>query len=477
MKELISLNLRQHVEGLAKKEYSAEELTRAYLQRIEDTASINSFVTLNAEGAIKSAKEADVRRLSGRPLSAIDGIPYGAKDNICTKGIRTTCSSKMLENYIPPYDATVIERLSAAGAVLIGKTNLDEFAMGVSTESSMFGTTLNPLDLQRVAGGSSGGSAAAVAARQVPFTLGTDTGGSIRQPAAFCGVVGMRSTYGSVSRYGIVSFSPSMDIAGAVTYNVADNALITSYLCGKDVKDETSFSLKGDICAQIGSDIKGMKIALISDIPDGAVSPEVKRAMDLSVERLRELGATVESISLRHAMSAYAVYCAISCAEASSTLARFDGVRYGFRAKGYEDLDSLYRRSRSEGIGKEVKRRILFGTMVLSSEYKSDLYENACNMRALIGHELCEALSRFDAILLPTAPTAAYEVGYSSMLSFEACSDDIFCALAALAGLPAISLPISENGSLPVGVQLMGAQCSEAKLYRIAAALEKGGEI
>lgn len=474
MKDIINLTVREHLLALAKREYSSEELTRAYLERIEETKHINSFVTLDCEGALKKAKESDARRALGRPLSELDGIPYGAKDNIVTRGIRTTCSSRMLENYVPSYDATVIERLASKGAVLLGKTNLDEFAMGVSTETSLFGVTLNPLDIHRVAGGSSGGSAAAVAACQVPFALGTDTGGSIRQPAAFCGVVGMRSTYGSVSRYGLVSFSPSLDIIGAVTRDVLDNAIVTEHLCGADDKDETSFTLGGDLSADIGKDIKGMKIALLADIPGDAVSQQVHDAIAASADRLRALGATVEEVSFKHAFSAYAAYCAISCAEASSTLARFDGVRYGTRAADYTDMDDLYRLSRSAGIGKEVKRRILFGTMALSSEYKEDIYKNACNMRALIGHELTSALGDYDAILLPTAPTVAYEVGYSSMLRFEACSDDIFCALSALSGLPAISLPVSLRGELPVGVQLMGAHCSEQKLYRIAAALEGG---
>lgn len=475
MKELICRTVLEHSRALEKKEYSSQELTAAYLDRINETdRKINAFITLDAERAMAKAKEADKRRASGVPLSLLDGIPYAAKDNISTKGVRTTCSSRMLANYIPPFDATVIERLSDRGAILLGKTNLDEFAMGVSTETSYFGTTLNPLDTTRAAGGSSGGSAAAVSAGQVPFALGTDTGGSIRQPAAFCGVVGMRSTYGSVSRYGLVSFSPSLDIIGAVTRDVRDSAIITNAIGGADRRDETSFSLPGDLSANIGKDIRGMKVAILGDIPKGAISEEVAEAIRLSARRLRELGAEVSEVSLKYASLAYAAYCTVSCAEASSTLARFDGVRYGFRAEGYTDTEDLYRLSRSQGFGKEVKRRILFGTLALSAEYREDLYKRACHTRALIASELISLLERYDAILLPTAPTSAYKVGYSSKLKFEACSDDIYCALAALAGLPALSVPLSINGELPVGVQFVGRPCSEVDIYRLAFALEGG---
>lgn len=385
----------------------------------------------------------------------------------------------MLKNYTAPYDATVIERLASSGAVLLGKTNLDEFAMGVSTETSYFGTTKNPHDISRVAGGSSGGSAVAVTAYGIPLALGSDTGGSVRQPAAFCGAVGMRPTYGCVSRYGLISFAPSFDIIGTLTGSVIDSAVATSAILSHDIRDMTSVAHPTpDLSADIGKDIRAMRIALLSDIGGPSVSTEVKRAVSTAAELLGGLGAHVEEISLTHAASAYAAYYTIGCAEASSNLARFDGVRYGHRAGSYGDTESLYRRSRSEGFGEEVKRRILFGTMALSSEYSGDFYESAVNMRNIISGELCEALGRYDAILLPTAPTEAYRLGQSTEIGFESGIDDIYCALASLAGLPAISLPYRETRSLPVGIQLVGKAFSEPTLYRIAYALEQtmGGE-
>ena len=472
--------LIEHIDALAKKEYSSFELTSALLEQIEHRdRDIGAFITLDSEGALKAARESDSRRAKGERLSPLDGIPYAAKDNISVKGLSTTCASNMLRSYTAPYSATVAELLSRAGAILLGKTNMDEFAMGVSTETSCFGVTKNPLDLSRVAGGSSGGSTAAVAAYGLPFALGSDTGGSVRQPAAFCGAVGMRPTYGTVSRYGLISFAPSMDIIGAITKNVADNAYVTSAILSADSRDMTS--VKHPLCdlsADIGKDIRGMKIALIGDLPDRAAADSVCHAISHTAAILVELGASIEEISLPHAASAYASYYTIGCAEASSNLARFDGVRYGHRTDSYSNLDSLYRRSRSEGFGDEVKRRILFGTMALSAEYCKDFYESAVKMRAVISHELCNALDSYDAVLLPTAPTEAYGIGKSTLLRFEAGIDDIYCALASLAGLPAISLPYRSKGELPVGIQLIGKAFDESAIYRIAYAIEQalGGE-
>ena len=471
MNNILPLSLADHIRNLASKQYSAEELTRACLERIEETKHLNCFITLDAEQALIKAKQSDARRKEGAPLSELDGIPYAAKDNICAKGLPTTCSSNILKNYISPYDATVIRRLKSKGAVLLGKTNLDEFAMGDRTETSIFGPKLNPHDASKTAGGSSGGSAAAVAAYQVPFALGSDTGGSVRQPAAFCGVVGSRLTYGGVSRYGLVSFAPSLDIIGAITRNTLDNAIASSHIYGADENDATSFSPELDLCQDIGKDISGMKIALLTEIAENPPSKEVAAAMEASALRLRELGATVEEISLKYAPSAYAAYYTLVCAEASSNLSRFDGVRYGIRADGYTDIGSLYKASRSQGLGNEAKKRILFGAMALCTEHKASLYNNALNMRNLISHELQSVLSSFDAILLPTAPRTAYTL---NELSTQICTDDIFCSLASLSGMPAISVPYKTVGNLPVGVQLMGAHCSEDKLYRIAYALEGG---
>lgn len=472
MKDILSFSLSEHIHNLSKKDYSSYELTSACLERIDETSRLNAFISTFPEEALKRAKEADSRRNGGCALSELDGIPFGAKDNISAKGMPLTCASRMLSGYVAPYDATVIGRLKKKGAILVGKTNLDEFAMGDSTESSAFGATLNPLDTSRVAGGSSGGSAAAVCAYQVPFALGSDTGGSVRQPSAFCGTVGMRSTYGSVSRYGLVSFAPSLDIIGAITRSTLDNAIVSSHICGADEKDATSFSPKNDIRADIGKDIKGIRIALLSEISDTSVSDEIRKAVKTSVARLRELGAEVSEITLDHASSAYASYYTLACAEASSNLARFDGVRYGLRAKQYSSAEELYRASRSEGFGKEAKRRILFGAMALSAEYRSILYDRAYNMRGLIAHELSAALANYDAILMPSATTVAYEINNSA--NFEIRNGDIFCCLASLAGMPSISLPVNNENALPTGIQIMGAHCSESKLYRIAFALEGG---
>lgn len=478
MSDVTKRSLVEHINALKNKEYSSEELTRAYLGQIEQS-DLNAYITLNEE-AISSAIESDRRRAKDEALSALDGIPYAAKDNLSTRGIRTTCASKMLENYVPPYDAHVIEALATNGAVLLGKTNLDEFAMGVSTETSYFGATLNPIDKSFVAGGSSGGSAAAIAAGEAAFALGSDTGGSVRQPAAFCGIVGMRPTYGAVSRYGLISFAPSLDQIGPITKNVLDNAAVLGALCSRDTRDESSVGSNTRFTESIGKEISGMKIAVLGGIDGHSVTAEVSHAVDVCAKALASLGADVETISLKNAKDAYAAYYVISCAEASSNLSRFDGVRYGFRAQNYSSMDELYTATRSEGFGGEAKRRILFGTMALSAEYRDDFYTRAKNTRTIISNELYEALKKYDAILLPTAPTSAYKLGEAARLGFEACVDDIFCTLAALAGLPAISLPYREEGKMPVGIQLMGRAFGESELYRIAYALEScisGGKI
>ena len=474
MKGLTSRTLVEHTLSLSKKEYSSKELTLAYLDEIESkNPSLNAYVTITAEAALESAQLSDQRRAKGETISEIDGIPFAAKDNISTKGILTTCSSKILEGYIPPYDAHVIQLLNKKGAVLLGKTNLDEFAMGVSTETSRYGATLNPLDTRFVAGGSSGGSAAAVAANMAAFSLGSDTGGSVRQPAAFCGLVGMRGTYGCVSRYGLISFAPSMDQIGPITKTVADNALIMRHLLEKDEKDETSIDNPcASLLENLGRDITGKKIAVLKNGLLPSVSPSVQRAMNKTVETLEHLGAQIVEVSIPHARDAYAAYFVISCAEASSNLARFDGVRYGYRTKDFSSLDELYKSSRAAGFGSEAKRRILFGTLTLSSEYKNDFYKKAAGMRAVISGELNDALKSADALLLPTAPSEAYALGEAQKIGFEAGIDDIFCALASLAGLPAVSLPYSHDGKMPVGIQLVGKSFSENILYGITHALE-----
>lgn len=474
--DITKRSVAQHIEALGNREYSSLELMKAYIANI-DRDVCNVFVSRNDENALRLAAESDKRRAEGKALSALDGIPYAAKDNISVKGLRNTCGSRMLANYVSPYDASVVERLSSLGCIPIGKANMDEFAMGVSTETSHFGVTLNPLDLSRVSGGSSGGSAAAVAADLVPFALGSDTGGSVRQPAAFCGVVGMRPTYGTVSRYGVISYASTMDIVGTVTRNVRDNAIVTAAISGADRYDETSCDHPDkDLGRDIGKSIKGMKIATISSISGRLLSKEASDSIEHAKALLRDMGAEVVEIDLPHLSSSYAVYYIITCAEASSNLARYDGVRYGFRAEDCDSLEELYRRSRTKGFGYKVKDRILFGTLALSAEYCKDFYLSACNMRSIIANEVNEALRGVDALLLSTAPTVAYEIGYSKQMKFEAGIDDILCAPASLAGLPAISVPYREKNSLPVGIQIVGKAFGEPDVYRIASALESALE-
>ena len=478
MKDITLRSLSEHISALEKKEYSSRELTLAYLDKIDAERDINAYITVCAENALASADMADRRIRSGERLSELDGIPYAAKDNIAVRGLRLTCGSKMLENYISTYDATVISTLNAKGAVLLGKTNLDEFAMGTGTESSYFGRTKNPLDSQRVAGGSSGGSAAAVAAHLAAFALGSDTGGSVRQPAAFCGVVGLRPTYSALSRYGLVGFSPSLDTVGILTSDVRDCATVLKSIASKDAKDATSMSAPenyGFASLLQKEGLVGKKIAILQNVNELSLSPEVLNAMGQAHTVLRELGAEVSELSTPSFNCSYASYYAISSAEASSNLSRFDGVRYGYRSENAQTLDELYTLSRSQGFGQEVKRRILFGTMALSSNFKSDIYDRAINARSSITAELCQALKGVDALLMPTVLGVAYSAGARKDELFDAYTKgDLLCTPASLAGLPAISVPYTESGAMPVGIQLVGDRFCESTLFEIAYALQKG---
>ncbi len=476
MSELYRRSLGEHIESLQKREYSSHELTLSCLEHIEECEPrLNAFITLCAQRALAGAEASDRRRSAGTPLSPIDGIPYAAKDNISTTGILTTCASRMLQNYIPPYNATLIDKLGSCGALLLGKTNLDEFAMGIGTCTSYFGATKNPYDSLRVAGGSSGGSAAAVA-EYLPFALGSDTGGSVRQPAAFCRIVGLRPTYGTLSRFGLISFAPSLDQIGLLTRNAADSALLLTLLAERDARDETSLThLCKDFCTELYAGAKGLKIGVLSYEGVCSVQPTISAGVASTAAALSELGAELDSVLLPHLDAAYAAYYTIACAEASSNLARFDGVRYGHRAESYTDIESLYRNSRTEGFGDEVKRRIMFGTLVLSNEYSSgesaQLYREADKMRGVIARELDEALSRFDILLMPTAPTEPYLYDDCKQSRFAPGTDDIFCTLASLAGLPALSVPAANTESC-VGVQLVGKRFSEPLLLAVAKALE-----
>lgn len=475
MSELTHRSVAEHAEALRKQEYSSVELTEAYLKAIrEKDEKIGAFLTLTEGEALAAAKASDERRAAGTLLSPIDGIPGAIKDNICTKGVRTTCASRMLADYIPPYNATVMEKLNGAGLVMLGKLNMDEFAMGSSTENSAMQITHNPRDLSRVPGGSSGGSAAAVAAEETPYALGSDTGGSIRQPAAFCGVVGMKPTYGSVSRYGLVAFASSLDQIGPLTANVRDNAMILNAIAGYDRHDATSINRTyTDFTAELGLGVKGMRIGLPEQFFGEGISPDVRSAVLAAAETYRSLGAEIVHVSMPSIDHALAAYYVISSAEASSNLARFDGVRYGFRASDYEDIDGLYLRSRTEGFGAEVKRRIMLGTFALSSGYYDAYYKKALQVRSLVMADFTAAFDKCNTILSPVAPTVAYRIGEKSGNPLEMYMGDAYSVPVNIAGLPAISLPCGVGAdNMPVGMQLIGREFSEPLLYRIADAFE-----
>ncbi len=475
MSDLIFRTLSEHSEALRKKEYSARELTHAYLSRIEESdAELGAFLTVLADSALQEADAVDKRRQSGEALFPLAGIPMALKDNICTKNIPTTCGSRMLEGYRPPYDATVTERLRQAGTVLLGKTNMDEFGMGSTTEHSAFKITKNPLDPSLVPGGSSGGSAAAVAAYQVPLALGSDTGGSILQPAAFCGLCGLRPTYGAVSRYGLVAYASSFDQIGPLTHTVRDCAMATEAILGRDPRDATSKDHPTPYFTKdLDGGVRGMRIGLLSAPYVDSAFADVRRALGEAARTLSSLGAAVEEMSLPSFRFATAAYGVMASAEASSNLARFDGVRYGKRGTDCEDTEALFCRSRSEGLGAEVKRRILLGTYVLSEGYYDAYYKKARAARSLLCKEALDALCRYDLLLLPTAPTPPYSLGTKKDDPVLRLSEDLFCLLAPLCGLPALALPFekTEKG-LPLSVQLVGRPFDEATLLRAGYALE-----
>ncbi len=476
MRDFTGLSVCQLAKGYASGDFTVQEVTESYLQAIQKKdASYGAYLTVTAELARAQAAAADEARAKGMPLPPLAGVPMGVKDNICTQGVRTTCASKMLEHFIPPYSATVMERLD--GAVLLGKLNMDEFAMGSTTETSYFHPTRNPVNTECVPGGSSGGSAAAVAAGEAAFALGSDTGGSIRQPAAFCGVVGMKPTYGTVSRYGLIAFASSLDQIGPITRDVADNALVLESLVGKDSRDATSVKVSdGHFTRALGEGVRGMAMALPTDLLGEGVDAPVRRAVLDAAQRFAQLGAEIVEVALptlRHALPAYYV---ISSAEASSNLARFDGVRYGHRAQGYGSIEELYCASRSEGFGAEVKRRILLGTFALSAGYYDAYYKKAMQVRTLIIREFNRIFQRCPVILSPVAPTTAYRLGEKLDDPLKMYMGDIFTVPANIAGIPAMSLPWGQDEEgLPVGLGLLGKPFSEATLYQAAFALEQSG--
>ncbi len=460
---------------LKSKEVSSCEIVNSIYDRIEKVeGKVQSFVTLTKEEALKQAKEADKRISSGKNITPLTGIPVAIKDNMCTKGVLTTCSSKILQNYVAPYDATVVSKLKEAGAVIIGKANMDEFAMGSSTENSAIHKTFNPWDLERVPGGSSGGSAAAVCADETIVATGSDTGGSIRQPASFCGVVGLKPTYGRISRYGLVAFASSLDQIGPLAKDVSDAAIMLDTLSGYDEKDSTSVNIaKTETQKQLINDVKGTKIGVIKELMGEGISGEVKDAIKKAISKYEELGAIIEEVSLPSFEYAISTYYLIAPAEASSNLARFDGVKYGLRVKGQKDLLSMYYETRKEGFGPEVKRRIIIGTYALSAGYYDAYYLRALKVRTLIKQDFEKAFAKCDVLLSPTSPTTAFKVGEKTNDPLSMYLSDIATIPVNLAGLPAISIPCGQERGLPIGMQIIGKAFDEDTLIRTAFTFEQ----
>ena len=474
--EIIDLTVHELQEKLKSKEITVEEVTNAYADRIkEKEGDVQAFVTTLEDEAVEQAKSIQKDIEDGKITGDFAGIPIGIKDNMCTKGVKTTCSSKMLENFVAPYDATVVEKLNDEHLIDLGKLNMDEFAMGASTEYSAFKKTRNPWNLNTVPGGSSGGSAAAVAAGMVPWALGSDTGGSIRQPASFCGVVGLKPTYGLVSRFGLVAFASSLDQIGPITKDVKDSAMLLNLIAGHDEKDTTSENIpKKDYTKALKGDVKGLKIGIPKQYYGEGINEEVKAKLQEAIETYKKLGATVEEFSLDIADYALATYYIIACAEASSNLGRFDGIRYGYRTKNYESLKDIYKNSRSEGFGPEVKRRIILGTYVLSSGYYDAYYKKAQQVRTLVKKEFDEAFKKYDVLLTPTSPTVAFEVGTKSSNPLEMYLADICTVPVNIAGLPGISVPCGvDSKGMPIGMQLIGNRFEEEKILNAAYTFEQ----
>ncbi len=474
--DITELTVHELAQKIENKELTITEITKAYVDRInEKEQDVQAFVTTLTDEALKSAKTIEERKANGEIKSQFAGIPIGIKDNICTKGIKTTCSSKMLENFVAPYNATVVEKLNDENLITLGKLNMDEFAMGSSTETSYFKKTKNPWNLNTVPGGSSGGSAAAVAANLVPWALGSDTGGSIRQPASLCGVVGLKPTYGLVSRYGLVAFASSLDQIGPITKDVKDSAILLNIISGHDEKDSTSANLpKKDYTKALKNDIKGLKIGVPKQYFGEGINSEVKAKIEEAIQKYKELGAIVEECSLDIADYALATYYIIACAEASSNLGRFDGIRYGYRAENYSNLKELFKNSRSEGFGDEVKRRIILGTYVLSSGYYDAYYKKANQVRTLVKQAFDEAFEKYDVLLTPTSPTVAFEIGSKSNNPLELYLADICTVSINIAGLPGISIPcgVDSNG-MPIGMQLIGNSFAEETILNAAYTYEQ----
>ncbi|HVF53138.1 MAG TPA: Asp-tRNA(Asn)/Glu-tRNA(Gln) amidotransferase subunit GatA [Actinomycetota bacterium] len=477
MSELQWMTASDAARALDSGEVTSADLVEALIARGDEVdPALNVYLERTQEGARAAARDADERRSAGKALSRFDGVPIAYKDIFVTRGVTTTCASKILEGWVPPYDATVVERCAAAGMPMLGKLNMDEFAMGSSTENSGFGPAANPWDTARVPGGSSGGSTALVAAGGVPWAWGTDTGGSVRQPASLCGVVGMKPTYGSVSRYGMIAFASSLDQAGPITRSVEDAAALLGIAAGADPMDSTCIeAARPDYTEGLDRGIDGMKIGVVTEFQGEGTQPGVRARVDEAIARLEKLGATIIEVSLpsfEHAISAYYL---LAPAEASSNLARYDGVRYGHRAQGAEDIVGMTSRTREEGFGPEVKRRIMLGTYALSSGYYDAYYGKAQKVRTLITRDLERAFGDVDVIVSPTSPTTAFRLGERTADPLAMYLSDIFTVPVNLAGTPAISVPcgLSDDDGLPVGLQIMAPALDESTMFRVAYAFEK----
>lgn len=480
MKSICEMTAEEIGKAYREKTLTVPEVVKAFLDNIEkEDEKIKAYITVCKEEALKKADEVQAMFDAEKEMGALAGIPIAIKDNICTKGVRTTCASKMLENFIPPYDASVMKKIEATNAIILGKTNMDEFAMGGSTENSAFFITKNPVNLDKVPGGSSGGSAAAVAGKMAPISLGSDTGGSIREPASFCGIVGMKPTYGLVSRYGLVAFASSLDQIGPFSKTVRDNAVLLTAIAGHDEMDSTSANVENkDYEKALVNDVKGLKIGVPKEYFREGINEEVRASLEKAIEKYKELGAEVEECSLPVTEYALPTYYIIACAEASSNLGRYDGIRYGYRTKNFESLKDIYKNSRTEGFGDEVKRRIILGTYVLSSGYYDAYYKKAQKVRTLVKKGFEEAFEKYDVLLTPTVPTVAFDIGSKSKNPLEMYMTDILTVSINIAGVPAISIPCGKDSSgMPIGMQLIAKHFNEETLYRAAYTFEQNMEV
>jgi aspartyl-tRNA(Asn)/glutamyl-tRNA(Gln) amidotransferase subunit A len=474
--ELNSLTIDAARTAVQERQTSAVALAEAHYARIQkEDGQIGAFLTLSRERALQQAERMDRMAAEGKTLPPLGGVPVGIKDVMSTRGVRTTAGSKILDKYVPPYDCTAVAKLESAGAVLLGKMNCDEFAMGSSNENSGFHSVRNPRDLSRVPGGSSGGSAAAVAAGMAVATLGSDTGGSIRQPASFCGVVGLMPTYGRVSRYGLIAFASSLDHIGSLTKTVTDAAIVLGTIAGRDPMDSTSADLPvPDYVAELDKPVRGLRLGMAREYFGEGLDEEVRQAVEAAIEALKKLGCEIVPVSLPHTPYAIPTYYLIATAEASSNLARYDGVRYSHRAREVKTLSEMYRRSRDEGFGAEVKRRIMLGTYALSAGYYDAYYLKAQKVRTLLTRDFEQAFQKVDAIVTPTSPTAAFRLGEKSNDPLAMYLADIYTVTADLAGIPGISVPCGQTREkLPIGLQILGKHFDEATILRIAHAYEQ----